>query len=340
MFFLEIDVIPRWGTLHVTKILVIVERFRFGKGKKMEVETVNIVEVVDDKKDKAIGGLIRVLSIFFAVSAPLFYMAGKVYYEGYLFYFHINPSMFPMDVYETFSTATMALIYASLEGLNGAQKILERHTQLLIVLFFFLVFGLLVFRFLVRRLTNRLNSWRPIIRWSPQVLFFVEEFFRCIAWVFIPLYMVVFCMFSVAFLLFLMLVPFNSVGKQQAEKDLRNEFRGAPVVSLSESTGEKLHYRLVSCSSSFCALYAKGLVITVPVSDIKRGVSDVRDKTNSHICWKAAGFEQRLANLSLFYLTPNGLTVKPVVTYLLSFAELSRLAGHCRKVDRLSVVQP
>lgn len=310
------------------------------KEKEMGVEAVNIVESIVGKKDKTIGGLIRVLSIFIAVSAPLFYMAGKVYYEGYLFYFHINPSMFPMDVYATFSAATMALIYASLEGLNIAQRILERHTQFLIVIFFFLVFGLLVFRLLVRVLTNRLNSWRPAFRWSPRLLFVIEEFFKCLAWVFMPFYIVMFCMFSVAFLLFLMLVPFNSVGKQQAERDLRNEFRGAPIVSLSQSTGESLHYRLMDCSSSFCALYAKGLVVTVPIADVKRGVSDVRDKTNSYLCWKAAKLEQRLADKSISPVVPTGLVVKPLAAYLSSYAEHSRLAGHCRKVDRLSVVHP
>ena len=307
---------------------------------EMEMVGVNKIESTGDEKKKGLGGLIRILSIFFAITAPLFYMAGKVYYEGYLFYFNLSPSMFPIDVYETFSTATMALIYASLEGLNGAQRIFERHTQVLVMFFFLLVFGLLVFRFLVRRLTNRVNSWRPACRWSPRLLCFMEEFFRCFAWVFMPFYVVFFCMFAVAFFLFLILVPFDSVGKQQAERDLRAEFRAAPLVSLLEARGDYSHYRLMDCSSSFCALYARGVVVTVPVADIKRGVSDVTVKTNSYRCWKAAELEQRLANKSVFFVFPTSLAVKPLAAYFSSYAVLSRLAGHCRKVDRLSVVKP
>ena len=295
-------------------------------------------ESLESKKSKGYGGLIKILSVFFAVSAPLFYMAGKVYYEGYLLYFHLKPSMFPMDVYETFSTATMALIYASLEGLNGAQRIFERHSQALVVLFLILVFGLLLYRFFVRRLTNRLNSWHPTFRLSPRALFCIEEVFKCFAWVFMPFYVLFFCMFSVAFLLFLILVPFESVGKQQAERDLRGEFKTSPLVGVLEPERGYARYRMMECSSSFCALYAKGLVMTVPVSDIKWGVSDVREKTNSYRCWKAAGLEQRLADKSLHVILPKAWLVKPTAVYFLHFAALSRLAEHCKKVDRISVI--
>lgn len=299
---------------------------------------VNETESAVVKKGKDGGGLIKIISVFFAVLAPLFYMAGKVYYEGYLFYFHLKPSMFPMDVYETFSTAAMALIYASLEGLNGAQRIFEKHCQALVVLFLLLVFSLLLYRFFVRRMMSRLNAWRPAYRWSPRVLFCIEEFFKCFAWVFMPFYILFFCMFAVAFLLFLILAPFDSVGKQQAERDLRGEFKNSPLVGVLGPEGDFARYRLMECSSSFCALYAKGLVVTVPVSDVKWGVSDVREKTNSYRCWKAAELEQRLVNKSVYVVSPKVWGVRPSAVYFLYFPSLSRLADHCKKVDRLSVI--
>ncbi|MGY2326310.1 hypothetical protein ACW9I4_02725 [Pseudomonas sp. SDT2931_S440] len=282
------------------------------------------------------GGVVKFLYLMIAASAPLFYMAGKVYHEGYLAFFSLKPSMFPMDIYETFSTATMALIYAILGVFKSISEFLDIKYKALFIIFIALFLGVLLFRYAVRTLSKKIDSWHPSAAWSPRLVFWIEEICKCLAWVVLPFYCLLVVMLFVAVLLVLMLAPFESVGWKQAEEDLRKEFVRSPVVRVATPEAEYRSYRIMECSSSFCALYRRGEVITLPLADIKWGVSDVRGKSNLARCWRSARLEQHFADKSVYPVVFNLSYIGPFSKYFLGYNSRERLSEYCRYVDMKS----
>ena len=101
---------------------------------------------------------------------------------------------------------------------------------------------------------------------------------KCALYIFIPSYGLFVAMFFISFILMITITPFSLIGKNSAADDLNDGFKDSPQVSVNDPDGHKGTYRVMQCSTSFCALYADGKVITVPVATLNWVVSDVSKK--------------------------------------------------------------
>lgn len=276
----------------------------------------------------------KFISITALVLTPLFYMAGKAYHDGYLAFFKLETSMFPLDTYTTFSTATIALIYAIVEILTGTQAIFSAHYGVIISIYALAVAGLFMFRHLGRRASREHKTSPPSKSISYSTAFIIKEIGECALWILMPGYMTYLTMVVVAAFLLLLIGPFNHIGKLQAQKNLFSEFKNSPVVNITSRNGIRENYRVIECSTLFCALYARDVVITVPVSEMKWVVSDVREKGKLARCWKSADTEQAWVTSALYATRAVPILVKPSADNAFRFNLKTRLGNHCSTLWR------
>lgn len=75
--------------------------------------------------------------------------------------------------------------------------------------------------------------------------------------------------------LFVLVSPFYTAGKRAAADAAASNFDQSSVVTLALPSESSRSYRLILCSSQFCALYASDRVIAVPVSAITLAVGSL-----------------------------------------------------------------
>ncbi|MGR6738284.1 hypothetical protein [Pseudomonas chlororaphis] len=242
------------------------------------------VEDIVNNQDKTAKSTIpwgMIGSIILAITAPFFYLNGKAYHDGYLGYFKLEPSMFPLDTSATFVTAVVAWFHAMTGGMQGGLKFIGQHwpwvstTGLAIIL----AFGLL--NYLRARLTSNINRKRQAENKSqtpapnPSLL---RELGKCLFYLVFLNYGIFSVMFLISFILMTTITPFMFVGQKSAADDLQDGFKDSPLVTLTDPSGAKGTYRLMQCSAAFCALYADGKAITVPVTALNWAVSDLSER--------------------------------------------------------------
>ena len=219
-------------------------------------------------------------SVILAITTPFFYLNGKAYHDGYLGYFQLETSMFPMDTSSTFVTAVLALYHAMTNGLKGSFEFIGQHWlwATLVCVLTIVVFG--GFNYLIAKLTKTLNDKKQSSKQqattpAPSLL---KEMGKCALYIFIPSYGLFVAMFFISFILMITITPFSLIGKDSAADDLKDGFKNSPLVTVNDPDGHKGTYRVMQCSTSFCALYADGKAITVPVATLNWVVSDVSKK--------------------------------------------------------------
>ncbi|AZD23068.1 hypothetical protein C4K22_3920 [Pseudomonas chlororaphis subsp. aurantiaca] len=220
-------------------------------------------------------------SIILAITAPFFYLNGKAYHDGYLGYFKLEPSMFPLDTSATFVTAVVAWFHAMTSGLKGGMEFIGQHWLWASVacVAIILVFGCI--NYLLTRLTNSINRKRLAenkSRAPAQNPSLLKELGKCVLYIFIPSYGIFCAMFFISFILMTTITPFVFVGQKSAANDLQDGFKDSPLVTVTDPTGTKGAYRVMQCSTAFCALYADGKAIAVPVATLNWVVSDLSEK--------------------------------------------------------------
>ncbi|TLX57100.1 hypothetical protein DN824_12815 [Stutzerimonas nosocomialis] len=225
-------------------------------------------------------GLAVSIPLLLAVATPFLYLHGKAYHEGYLGYFDLEPSMFPLDTAATLMTAVMAWAHAATAGITGLTALLAANLGLVLALFVLAVLLFGTFNYLVRRYRPALERSRRAQAGDAPASWW-RELVRSALYLFLPGYALFALLLLVALIILLNVVPFVKVGAGQAARDLQGEFRRAPAVQVADMAGAVSEYRLIQCSTLFCALYARGTVMAVPVSAINAAVTDVGDKLAS-----------------------------------------------------------
>lgn len=224
------------------------------------------------------------ISVALAITTPFFYLNGKAFHDGYLGYFELESSMFPMDTSATFVTAVLAWLFAITGGLKGIMGFANKNILLILAMFVFVVFVVLVFgsiNFLLKKYSSRLESWQLRINSGASGTTWFRELGRCAFYMFVPSYALFCLMLAFAIVVFSTLMPFVYVGQQRASEDLSSGFKKSPLVKFMNVDGALQAYRVMQCSPIFCALYAEGKVITVPLSAITLAVSDLAHKLDS-----------------------------------------------------------
>ncbi|WP_025804500.1 hypothetical protein [Pseudomonas chlororaphis] len=220
-------------------------------------------------------------SIILAITTPFFYLNGKAYHDGYLGYFKLEPSMFPLDTSTTFVTAVLAWFHAMTSGLKGGLEFIGQHWVGAIVtcVAIILVFGFL--NYLAAMLTHNANQKRQAAnrthapKQKPSLL---KELGKCVLYILIPSYGIFCAMFFISIILTTTISPFFFVGQKSAADDLKEGFKNSPLVMVSDPSGAKGAYRVMQCSTVFCALYADGKAIAVPLTTLNWVVSDLSEK--------------------------------------------------------------
>lgn len=220
-------------------------------------------------------------SVTLAISAPFFYLNGKAYHDGYLSYFKLEPSMFPLDTSATFVTAVLAWFHAMSNGLESLLGLLSLHWLKTLLIGLGIILSLAVFNYLIDSLTQTLNNKttrRPQRPPSARTPSLPRELGKSALYLLLPSYGLFCVMLLISLVLMTTVTPFVFVGKQSAANDLKDGFRNSPQVTVSDPDGHKSRYRVMECSTAFCALYADGKAITVPIATLDWVVSDVSDK--------------------------------------------------------------
>ncbi|UUC47946.1 hypothetical protein NOX82_18775 [Pseudomonas citronellolis] len=213
-----------------------------------------------------------------AASLPILYLNGKAYHDAYLGYFKLEPSMFPQDTASTLISAVIGWFHAMLAGLKGVLGLLEQHYGLVLGMALVIVLIMAPMSVMLTRLGKRLDSRRSASRQNRLLSEYVKEAGLYLFWLFTVSYSVFALMFMIALLLSLSISPFYAIGKKVAAEDLKAGFVNAPRVELSDPKGRSGDFRIIECSSMFCALYASGRAVVVPVSAIDWAESDLSDR--------------------------------------------------------------
>lgn len=203
-----------------------------------------------------------------AILAPVCYLNGRAFHDGYLTRLHLEPSMFPLDTQGTFIEAAGAWMQGSSIVLRAFSEALAAHWFLALVLPTLLVLGLSVsFHYVV----DSAQDLRTRIHKDPTH----HARWKRLGSMCVPVGLMLFAVYAlytaltlIRAVLLLAMGPFVLAGQQAAASDLVKGFPNEPATELTAPQGERAAYRIILCSEKFCALYRDGEVVTVPLVTI------------------------------------------------------------------------
>lgn len=217
--------------------------------------------------------------ITLALLTPLLYLNGKAFYEGHLTYLHLNTTMFPQDTADTMMSAVTAWLSVSIYGLPGIERFLELNWKLALLIVISVSLGVGTLNWGLNKLALKLENVKldeSLPSSAKAWLTWLQDILNVSAWLFLPVYGFIVLTLIVTICLFFLLFPFLHLGKQHAANQLEKGFVTSPLVRIANPEGLADQYRVVECSARFCALYAEGQMITVPLSAITWAVSDLQ----------------------------------------------------------------
>jgi len=204
---------------------------------------------------------IALLPIFTGV----FYLNGWAYHEGYLEYFHLPPSMFPLDLQATLIQGVFAWLNGGSEVLTWMLRIVGDHW----VIGLAAIFLISAFRLLARPVAAFLAKKRPPAftdKWHLPVWMqnWIWGLMRMAAETYIVFYIPFAALSAMILVLVVLVAPFQGVGAEIAKKDAQRNFMDSPEAFLTGPDSVRRSFRLMSCEGPFCALYAAGHSVVVP----------------------------------------------------------------------------
>jgi hypothetical protein len=238
-----------------------------------------------DKTDSVITKKARHFSIgkwvaaLIGIATPIVYLNGRAYHDGYLAYFHLDTSMFPIDVPSTFVLAARAWLEGATVVLTSTAQALKHHWFVIIVVPIVLVgtFSALAYgvgRRLQRSLEKKTDGGSRHLILPPAFRMALGSVTTLIFGAY-GLY-TFFTIIGAALLLFV--APFVGVGKAAAERDSKIGFSSSPSVELSDAHLSPSIYRIIECSDKFCALYSTDDIATVAISSVTLAISHSQPK--------------------------------------------------------------
>lgn len=246
----------------------------------MEKNHKKVSQDIKSTKSSNIFSLGKIETLALAIAAPIFYLNGRAYHDGYLSYLKLESSMFPLQATDVVGASAVAWfrVISNLfaEGLNGLGKNWLLYLILFVGLTF--IFGI------THHLTSKPSKKEPAEtkpRSNSEHSFFKSLRTTAFA-IFLVVYSIFTCLFAITAILALFISPFHAVGAQVAQEHLEKEFSDSPTIRLKApkyhpqevNEGQYLDFRLIQCSTNFCALYRAGRTFTVPVKTIDWAISD------------------------------------------------------------------
>ncbi|WP_462383136.1 hypothetical protein [Pseudomonas sp. Marseille-QA0892] len=212
---------------------------------------------ISKHEPKSAISLTKIIPIFLTVITPIFFLHGSAYHEGYLAYLKLEPTMFEIGTADTLIKATIAWLHAATNGLNGIQDIVAANPWLFSIGAPFLVIFFGTFNYFAKRLAPTFKAYEEDRKVKSTQLRWWKELLRSFMFIVIPCYAILAAMVALSVIILLMVGPFFYVGKKAAAEIFDKGFPSSPIVSL-DSEGERKEYRLMFCSTDFCALYSNG----------------------------------------------------------------------------------
>lgn len=214
-----------------------------------------------------------------AISAPVFYLNGQAYHDGYLSYLNLESSMFPLQGTDFIGAAAVAWFRVIFGWFVSGFNSLGKHWlwALGTVVGLSLIFGG------IQYLTGYLNekyiptsaSGRP----EPSVVkktSFWRSWRSMSVYIFVLSYGLFAVLFLISSLLALTVSPFYDAGREMAGLDVKSRFLTSPRLMIKAPDADApSEFRIIQCSTSFCAIFADGRAYTVPLSSINWAVSEI-----------------------------------------------------------------
>jgi hypothetical protein len=207
-----------------------------------------------------------------AAAAPILYLNGSAYHEGYLNGLGLLPSMFSIDTASTFTTGVLAWYMALASGISWLTSFINESVWYIVIFFVFASLTIGTWIYCVKRSdsktiqierttkSSRADTWLSKVGKS--------AFLLCVSG-----YSLLMLATALILLISVLVLPFLYVGRSVAKEDLTNHFADSPVVDILNGTVPSTQYKIITCSTSFCALYSKGTIATVPLSAIQFATS-------------------------------------------------------------------
>lgn len=225
--------------------------------------------------DSVIATLKRAVKPLYFLLLPAAYVAGQAYHEGYLGHFKISASLLPLSASETYTQAFIgsvgifSLVSQSIGELYGSHPIVMWLSTLLVVL----VFALLLHRSAQPGAAATSNATQSIPRRTrrrTKFLGILKDFGGTVFVTATLLYMFLAGLF--VFLLFTVLIikSFTHAGEVAAAKAEKEGFKDAAIAYVKRSsTANEEKFKVISCSSQFCALLSnQGTSVISPTSAV------------------------------------------------------------------------
>lgn len=209
------------------------------------------------------------LQLVFALTLASFYLIGEVFRDGYLTYFHLEPSMFPINVQSTYIESVWALgseLELLLDTIN--QAIRTHGLQILLV---WLVLSVpLGIAFFLMEMPNRRSASTAIKQngerhWVKRV---GRALLRSGSVVALSGVATITSIVGLAMFLITLIAPFTKAGARVAAQDAAKGFPDKPMVALQAPDGTMQDFRVMECSDDYCALFRGGRAFAVRKNEV------------------------------------------------------------------------
>ena len=207
-------------------------------------------------------GVLRHIPIW--LIPAIFYLNGEAFHDAYLSYFHLEPTLFAMDVQATFTQAFIAWTQGIMLTLSALTHSIEQHWLTALVLFIICVLSLAGYSYLQDRGSGKARTDEHDAHHKrPSFLLTIGKAVEAVG---LGLYGLYASLFLIVMLLVLLISPFSSLGKHAASRDAATNFKNAASVTLRSPDGTQGQYKIIECYGGSCALYRDGTAIAVPRS--------------------------------------------------------------------------
>jgi hypothetical protein len=214
--------------------------------------------------------VLPLITTFFVIATPFLYIAGRAYHDGWYDQLKIDGALFPLDTAGTLTMGTKACrdFYAIARD-SMANALVFHYLKLLIAI---VVCGSLIHAFMwaFKRVNKAPESKAQSSESSSR-----NKRGERLGWILAPylvlissLSLIYVLVFFVASLFVLLLMPFSELGRWEAKQFAAAKFKDLPTVTIKTPSGVSQSYQELACGPQYCALWANGHAVTVPVATV------------------------------------------------------------------------
>lgn len=211
------------------------------------------------------------------LAAPVFYLNGRAYHDGYLGYLNLDASMFPLQTTDFIGVTAVAWFRTIIGWFTNGFNSLGKHWlwTLLTVFALSLIFAIPHFTSAKQSHAHADKIKQNSKSTNTQKPSFLKSWGKVSVVFFIVLYAVFGGLLLISSILALVISPFSDAGREAAKTDADRGFIASPTVALKPPGAEvATDFRIIQCAAQFCAVFAEGRAYTVPVSAVTWAVSN------------------------------------------------------------------